>query len=340
MVPSPVAFGLAGRLNGQMRQNNMRVFHLAAGAVFAAAALLSVAVAIPVMRQIESRLAADVMRELAEDGHGWATVQSDGLLVRLVGHAPDETSRFRALQAAGRAVRADRLSVDTQVFSTARAAPRFFVEIHRDGPGLSLVGVVPAATDRKAMAESLTGLPGGANVTDLLESAGFAAPDGWDRSLDYALRALEVLPMSKILVTAERIEISAVSGSGHAKTALESALGRAVPEGIDLILDISAPRQMIMPFALRFLIDGAGARFETCSASTEADRSRILEAAAGAGLESGANCRLGLGSPGADWPDAVTAGIDILRRFGGGSLEFFRYGRLAGRAGGRRPCIV
>ncbi len=201
-------------------------------------------------------------------------------------------------------------------------APRFSIEILRNDAGISLIGLVPAAMDRAAMADTITGLAGGADVTDLLESADYPVPGGWPQALSYALDALGQLPRSKISVASDRVEITAISDSGAEKRRLEAALAREAPDGIALSLDISAPRPVITPFTLRFLIDETGGRFDACSAHTKDGRARILAAAAEAGLQGKATCTLGLGMPSPRWPDAVTEGIAALADLGGGSITF------------------
>src|SRR5690606_24737304 len=115
--------------------------------------------------------------------------------------------------------------------------------------------------------------------SDLLETADFPPPAGWEAALDFGLMALAKLPRSKISIAADTLVIDAVSDSRDAKRRLESDLSRAAPDGLRLEMTIAAPRPVITPFTLRFLIDDNGARFDACSAATEAGRDRILEAA-------------------------------------------------------------
>ncbi|CAN0038769.1 unnamed protein product [Chrysoparadoxa australica] len=85
---------------------------------------------------------------------------------------------------------------------------------------------------------------------------------------------------------------------------------------------LTAPRPVISPFILRFSLDDGGARFDACSADTEAARDRILHAAGKAGLEGKAACRLGLGVPSRRWADAAEIAIAKLAELGGGTLTF------------------
>jgi len=297
--------------------------YIPAALAMAAAALLAIAAATLTASLIEQASDDQVSRVLRSDGQDWAAVSVDGLQVRLEGTAPDEATRFRVLSLAGSVVDASRVIDAMQVDPGEEITPpRFSIEILRNDAGISLIGLVPGAMDRAAVAGAITEMAGGAPVTDLLEAADYPVPDGWAAALGYALDALEQLPRSKISVAADRVGITAISDSGAEKRRLEAALARAAPDGVALALDISAPRPVIAPFTLRFLIDETGGRFDACSAHTENGRARILAAAAEAGLAGKADCTLGLGVPSPSWPDAVTAAIGALADLGGGSVTF------------------
>ena len=89
-----------------------------------------------------------------------------------------------------------------------------------------------------------------------------------------------------------------------------------------MTLDISAPRPVITPFTLRFLIDGEGARFDACSAENETSRDRIVAAAVAAGAQGKQRCTIGLGVPTPTWSDAVTMGLAAMKELGAGSITF------------------
>ncbi len=297
--------------------------YLPAAAALTMAALLAITVAAFAAGQIERNAYRQVSRVLLADGQEWAEVRVDGLQVTLSGTAPDEATRFRALKLAGTIVDGTRvidlMEVDP---GEAVAPPRFSIEILRNDAGISLIGLVPGAMDREAVASSIAEMAGGAGVTDLLEAADYPVPKGWADALGYGLYALAELPRSKISVAADRVEITAISGSVAEKRRLEAELARRAPDTLSLVLDISAPRPVITPFTLRFLIDERGGRFDACSAHTEDGRAKILAAAAAAGLQGKAECTLGLGVPSPRWPDAVTAGIAAVAELGGGSVTF------------------
>lgn len=272
---------------------------------------------------IEERAEIDVRVALDENDLGWAEVQSNGLRVELSGTAPSEAQRFRAISTVGGLVDAARVIDRMQVQDMAAlAAPRFSVEILRNESGISLIGLIPSEISREDIAYAISELAPDEPVTDLLESADYPTPDGFDLALSFSLDALSQLPRSKISVDQDGIAITAISESNEEKRKLEADLARAKPGVLRLALDISAPRPVITPFTTRFLIDENGPRFDACSANTEEGRAKILSAARDAGLEGQIDCVIGLGVPTPLWADGVALGIDALTRLGGGSITF------------------
>ena len=118
------------------------------------------------------------------------------------------------------------------------------------------------------------------------------------------------------------MSITAIADSAEAKANMEAKLRRAAPPNLKLVLDIAAPRPVITPFTLRFQLEEDGARFDACSADTDAARIRILAAGTRAGITGTARCIVGLGVPSPTWSDAVIQGIDAVHRLEGGSVTF------------------
>ncbi|WP_116132490.1 OmpA family protein [Tropicimonas sp. IMCC34043] len=270
---------------------------------------------------IEDRSGRAVSVALLGAGHEWTSVATDGLLVHLSGTAPTEAERFEALHIAGTVVDAARVIDDTAVDpGEPLIAPRYSMEILRNDDGITLIGLVPASLDRKAMASEIRAMADGAEVSDLLQTATYDEPEGWDEAVAFGLSVLARLPRSKVSIAPGQVSVMAISDSSREKQALEAALTRKVPAGVTLTHQISAPRPVITPFTLRFVIDDDGARFDACSADTPRARDRILAAAVDAGLQGQPDCTLGLGVPTPEWADAVTQGIGALAELGGGSL--------------------
>jgi OOP family OmpA-OmpF porin len=287
---------------------------------FAAAAVVSLVAANFSVSIIEDSSEIGVRDALDAKGMTWAEVEANGLQVSLSGVAPTEAVRFSALTTAGSIVDAARVIDDMNVAALeALAAPKFSVEILRNDSGLSVIGLIPASTDRDYVIARFNSLAGSTGVTDLLETADYPAPDGWESTLEFALSAMSSLPRAKVSVEADRVAIRAITDSAPEKLRLEQSLRRMVPDQIALVLDIAAPRPVITPFTTRFQITADGASFDACSADTEEASERIISAAKAAGAVN-PRCTVGLGVPTPRWADAVTASISALSKLGGGSF--------------------
>ncbi|MEZ5770755.1 MAG: OmpA family protein [Defluviimonas denitrificans] len=290
---------------------------------FLGAALLSVMGAAWAAMVIESRSAEGIDAALKAAGYDWAGVATDGLQVTLSGTAPTEAARFRALSVAGTVVDADRVTDAMDVVDAAALkAPDFKIEILRNGDGISLIGLIPSDADHDRIVEDLKDIAGSGTLTDMLETAQHPVPKGWDAAVSYGIAALKNLPRAKISVAADKVSVTAISDSAAEKAKLESNLSRKRPEGLRVTLDISAPRPVITPFTLRFLIDGEGARFDACSAENETSRDRIVAAAVAAGAQGKQRCTIGLGVPTPTWSDAVTMALAAMKELGAGSITF------------------
>ena len=290
---------------------------------FTAAAVVSLVAANFSVKLIEESSEIGVRDALDDNAMTWAEVQADGLQVTLSGMAPTEAIRFRALTTAGSIVDAARVIDEMEVEAQAAIAPpRFSAEVLRNDSGITIIGLVPTSTDRAATIKRFAKVAGDAEVTDLLESADYLAPTGWEEALAFAINAIAQLPRAKASVEAGHVSITAISDSPEAKAAIEVKLRRAAPPNLKLVLDIAAPRPVITPFALRFGIDENGARFDACSADTEEARILILAAGTRAGVSGTARCTVGLGVPSPNWAKAVAQAIDAVQRLEGGSVTF------------------
>ncbi|WP_298937724.1 OmpA family protein [uncultured Ruegeria sp.] len=289
--------------------------------IFLVSAVVSLLAASYAVTKIEETSEFAVRRALDLKGHDWAEVESDGLRVVLTGMAPDEAMRFNALTAAGAEVDTSRVIDEMDVTATsALAAPRFSVEILRNDSGISIIGLVPASEDREALMDRLRGLDRSVPVSDLMETADYPKPKGWDDAVSYAIDALSRLPRAKISANSGLVKITAISDSQQEKEQLEQDLTRAAPASLRIGLSISAPRPVITPFTLRYLIGEAGGQFDACSAQDEKARDRIVAAAQNAGLSGPYSCTIGLGVPSPRWPEAAELGIRALAEIGRGSI--------------------
>ncbi len=290
---------------------------------FASAALLSLIAARFAVTLVEETSEYSVRQSLDTKSLTWAEVYADGLQVVLTGTAPSEASRFLAISTAGTVVDAARVIDEMDVEALAAlAAPRFSIEILRNEDEVSLIGLIPTGADRADLLQRLSRISNDDEIADLLESADYDIPDGWDNAVDFGLEALEALPRSKISIDALRVTITAMAESEERKLKVEARLKREVPSGLRVSFDISSPRPVITPFTLRFLQDEAGPRFDTCSAHTEEGRSKIVGAARKAGIEGDLDGRIGLGVPSPNWADAAAMSIAAIAVLKGGSVTF------------------
>lgn len=301
----------------QLRKNAMPLLAVVLAALLAALTALWAVLA------IESRSETAVRSRLLTEGISWARVSTNGLQVILTGTAPNEAARARAVNLAGSVVQADRVLDDLDVAALrAVEPPRFSVEILRNDDEISLIGLAPGRSEETQLATLIAQLSGGLPVSDMLETADYPAPQNWQAALDFGLKALALLPRSKISIAADRVAITAISTSGDEKRKLEADIRKIAPRGVDLVLDISAPRPVLTPFTLRFVLDESGARFDACSADSARARARILAAARAAGTEGQPQCTIGLGVPSPHWASAAEAGIAAIKALGGGTITF------------------
>ncbi|MBI1170807.1 OmpA family protein [bacterium] len=274
-------------------------------------------------RLVESRSAEVVRTRMLTEGFSWAHVSTDGLIVTMTGTAPTEAQRFAAINLASTLVDPGRVRDEFDVQpATVVAPPRFSVEMLRNDDGVQLIGLVPEGEDRGHLTGAAEALKSDLATMDMLETATYPAPTGWEDALNYGITALKLLPRSKISVAADGVSIIAIATSEIEKRQFEAALSRAAPKGLHVTTSISAPRPVLTPFTLRFVLDAKGARFNACSADTEAARARIIAAARAAGATGDPICTVGMGVPSPSWAQATTLAIHALTEMGSGTVTF------------------
>jgi len=305
-----------------VKRMRIRTTFAALGA-FALAALLSLGVALLAAGTVERQSVADLSFAMREEGLDWVGITADGLQVFLSGEAPDEATRFRAMRRAGAVVDSDRVVDEMTVLDPEGIiAPVFSIEMLRNGDGVSLIGLIPGAEGADRLTDGISDITAGLDVANMVETADFPVPQGWDTAVRFGLLALSELPRSKVSVLAGRVVVEAVATTPAERAGWQSFLEENRPDNIELVMDISAPRPVITPFTLRYVVADDAHRFEACSAGTVEDRARILAAAATAGLTGEATCVIGLGVPSPRWADAVEVALEAMGRLEGGTLTF------------------
>ena len=259
---------------------------------------------------------------LLASGQNWTETRTDGLVVHLTGLAPNEIARLRAIEIIGQVIDANRiLDRSTVLKSSGIVEPRFSLEVLRNLDRISLIGLIPERIGRNFILDRAEKITNGGTVTDMLESSEHRAPSGWATNLNFGLDSLQKLKRSKISITPEQVRVTAVTDSLEEQSAVEQALLNAKPEGIALIMDISAPRPVIAPFRFRMQIDGDKVMMQSCSSDTRASRDRILRAVRKAGSNQKLNCDIGLGVPTTEWDQAIVQSIQTLAALGDGTLD-------------------
>ena len=292
-------------------------------AAFVVAAGLAVVLAWALASVVEQRSAAAVTTRLLAEGYTWAHVATDGLIVDLSGTAPTEAMRFSAMNLAGATVDPGRLR-DSFAVEPAKIveAPRFSVEMLRNDNDVQLIGLLPEGDGGEKLGAAVKAMTQTDGPMDMLETALYPAPTGWDAALTFGIAALELLPRSKISVAAGKVVITAIASSEAEKRSFETDLRKAAPAGLAVQTTISAPRTVLTPFTLRFVLDADGARFDACSADTDKASDRITAAARQAGVKGEIICVVGLGVPSPSWAEATSAAIATLADLGAGTVTF------------------
>lgn len=290
---------------------------------FVAAGVVSVLVAWGAAVLVENISARAVKSMLLTEGITFASVAPDGLQIHLNGTAPTEALRYKVVNLVGGLIDSSRIRDRLEVTPVkAIEAPRFSVEMLRNDDGIQLIGLLPESDALQGVKDTAQALSPDIPLSDMLETAAYPAPAGWDAALTYGLNALSMLPRSKISVAADQVAITAIAGSEAEKRSFEQQLNSAKPAGLAVKIEISAPRPVLTPFTLRFVKDAEGARFDACSADTEVARAKILAAAGAAGAVGRNSCTIGLGVPTPRWADATIAGIKAVAQLQSATLTF------------------
>jgi len=271
---------------------------------------------------VEDRSEIAVRETLDAGGYDWTEVEANGLQVLLTGTAPDEATRFDAMSAVGTVIDAARILDQTDVATTTiDLTPDFSIELLRSDQGVTMMGLIPAETDRTAILRDLSNAFGEENVADFLETADYAPPKDWAAAVAFGIDAITSLERAKVSIQDTAVSISAAATSPSEKSSLESRFARSAPDGVTVSLDITAPRPFLSPFTLRLVSDADGtARFDACVADTPESQDRIIAAARTIGVTGQITCPLALGAPNTDWGDTSVAAITALAGLPAGAV--------------------
>lgn len=297
--------------------------NLATAIAFAIAAFVALSFAWASVLLMERLSERAVRSKLFTEGITFASVDADGLRMNLLGTAPNEAARYRVINLVGAVIDSARIQDQMEVTPLrAIEAPRFTLEILRNDDGIQLIGLLPEGDTKDNLLAEAGALQPDTELQDMLETAAYAPPETWGPALAYARKALALLPRSKITVDAAAVRITAIAASDAEKRSFETELAAGQPEGVRVSYEISAPRPVITPFTLRFVMDAEGPRFDACAVDTEKARLRIVAAAIQAGAAGRQNCVIALGVPSPSWGEAAEAGIRAVAELGAATITF------------------
>ena len=304
MRPAAIAFATAGFL----------------ASIAAAAVVATFAVA-----KLEDATMRNSKTALVASGQGWVEIETDGMLVKLTGTAPDERRRMVALDAIGGVVSSSRIRDTLEVEeSVAAVAPEFALEILRSGTDVSLIGITPVEGDVDVVRNAVDRITD-VSLIDMKESTSWDAPEGWQTALGFGAEIMTRIERAKISIEPGEVNVTAVVKSDAEKRSLQQDLASIRPADIEFSIDITAPRPIFAPYMLTLTISEDETAL-MCYALTQEGAARILAAAKLAGVAESAACEIGLGAPTDTWADAAVAGIDAVTKLGGGKLEMLDSG--------------
>ncbi len=264
------------------------------------------------VRSLETDTMDKVNASLNAAGQNWSSIETDGLIVRLNGEAPSETARFSALEVAARIVDTNRIIDQTTIKNTMAAqTPAFSVEILRNDPELSVIGLVPGKDGRIDVLQKIEPLKRDNQFTDLMESIEFDPPPGWAEALAFAIEISADLPKSRIVVKPGGVSVEAFFSDRRDSKAAQEAITAAKPDAIDLALDFNAPLAVVAPFRFVASLRDGALNVKECWSDSEASKAAIYTALSDFGAE--ADCPKALGAPSPEWANAVTASLAAIQ---------------------------
>lgn len=258
----------------------------------------------------------------AKDGITWANVDTNGLQVYIIGTANDEASRFAAISSASKVVDAARVIDQVSIAENTDIVPsQYALEILRNKSGVTLMGLVPKSIARDTLVRAISDAANQAPVSDLLDIADHKEPPLWNEALIFGVKAIQEFERAKVSVRPDGVTVIATAKSAERRAAGLGKLQRAIPEGLEVEFNITAPRPVISPFVLRAVYDEDGYRYDACSAPDEAAAQRLIDAGRAYGLDGETDCAIGLGMPTGNWVEGAIAAAQALGDLGQGQLN-------------------
>lgn len=269
---------------------------------------------------VENRTSHVLKLALEASNDDWVTVDTDGLVVRLTGVAPDRAAKNRVMETMDVLISSSRIEDGLAIRpSEPPQPPEFFVDILRSNKRFSVIGLLPSGAAKQEIHSALDDVSGVSEITDMLDETEWDQPVGWTESVEFGTEIITTVNHGKVSIHPGEVTFSAMVENADVLERLEQQLRQDTPDNLILTLDLSAPRPVITPYQLRLAISERGARMPRCAAETPQGRQRILKAIEPLGLK--ADCAIGLGAPSPQWARAADLSVTALIELGAGSLE-------------------
>ena len=269
---------------------------------------------------VENRTSNALSLALEASNDDWVSVETDGLIVRMTGVAPDRAAKRRVLDAVAALIGTSRIEDGLTIQpQKPPQPPEFFVDILRSNTRFSVIGLLPSGNAKQEIHTALDNVSGVIEITDMLDETEWSQPEHWPASITFGTEIIATVNHGKVSIRPGEVTFSAMVENADALERLDARLRAETPQDVVLNLDLSAPRPVITPFQLRLAVSENGVRMPVCAMETPEDRDRIQSVLETIGLK--ANCAIGLGAPSPQWARAADLSISALIELGEGSLE-------------------
>ena len=301
----------------------MKIAHWLYGLVcFLSIAGLCSVVAMLSAQIIEESSKKDVMQIWADHNVTWPVIEADGLKIFVLGDAPDEVERFRAIALAGQVVDAARIIDQVNVARLKNEeTAELSLEFLKRETDMSIYGVLPRLEDEHSLETFLRDeIDPDIKVRWLVEHAEQSEPLNWTAMVRLAVFAMGQLEFSKVSISQDGMHIDGLVYEEKDKDRLTGIFEAKAKEGITLSHNLIVPRPMIAPFVFRAERQQGKTTVKLCSAEQTEHIEQISQMAQTLGINHEFTCQLGIGAPNDDWAKVILLSLNSLSALPTGSV--------------------
>ncbi len=271
---------------------------------------------------IEKNSRDQIKKELLSAGVDWAGVETIGLQVFLIGNAPDEAGRFRALSIAGNVVDAERLIDQMNIVDNSNIEHlKLKLEIIKNGKDISVFGILPANFNKLDLIDALQRQSGSsATIKDFIEYSSNKEDRNLTKAIRFGLSVLEKVDLARLEINSSVLQGEVVVENSKQKDFLIKQWRNDIPIGLRQKIHIKSPRPLITPFSFRATKGEGFLRLDACSADDKETASEILKEVAKLSGKKGLKCEIGLGQPSDNWFEVVLSSLNALSQIDEGSV--------------------